>query len=256
MRHPYCQSLLRLCLRVLTMLALACVRVPAAVADVWGYVDEQGRAHVATEKLDDRYRLFFKGRTSADVVVPPPPAERDESFKETAIYQRIVNHPNVARFEPMIVRYAKQQNVDAALVKAVVAVESAFDPEAVSTKGAIGLMQVIPETAQRYGVNDDKRRTVAQKLLDPAVNLHVGTRHLRTLLELFAGDIALTLAAYNAGEGSVLRYDNQVPPFPETQEFVKLVQQFYAMYQPPPPPVRSTSRPSRLTIPPKGPSPR
>ncbi|MEO8755090.1 MAG: lytic transglycosylase domain-containing protein [Casimicrobiaceae bacterium] len=241
---------------MLALVALAIQHAPYAAADVWGYVDEQGRAHVATEKLDDRYQLFFKGRTSADAVVPPPPAQRDESFKETAIYQRIVNHPNAARFEPMIVRYARQQNVDAALVKAVVAVESAFDPEAVSAKGAIGLMQVIPETAQRYGVNDDKRRTVGQKLLDPAVNLYVGTRHLRTLLAMYAGDIALTLAAYNAGEGTVLRYDNQVPPFPETQEFVQLVQQFYAMYQPPPPPVRSVTKPSRLTIPPRGPAPR
>jgi soluble lytic murein transglycosylase-like protein len=248
--------MLRLRAALFAMLAFGAVHAPCATADVWGYVDEQGRAHVATEKLDDRYQLFFRGRTSADVAVPPPPAERDESFKQTAIYQRIVNHPNAARFEPMILRYAKQQNLDAALVKAVVAVESAFEPEAVSPKGAVGLMQVIPETAQRYGVNDDKRRTVVQKLLDPAVNLYVGTRHLRTLLALYAGDIALTLAAYNAGEGTVLRYDNQVPPFPETQEFVKLVQQFYAMYQPPPPPVRSVAKPSRLTIAPKGPAQR
>ena len=111
-------------------------------------------------------------------------------------------------------------------------------------------MQVIPETAQRYGVNDDQRRTVAQKLLDPAVNLHVGTRHLRAMLALFAGDIPLALAAYNAGEGIVGRYDNRVPPYPETQEFVKLVQQFYAMYQPQPP-VRQVTKPARITIPPK-----
>ena len=154
----------------------------------------------------------------------------------------------------MIVRYAKQQNVDVALVKAVVAVESAFEPEAVSPKGAVGLMQVIPETAQRYGLNDDKRRTVAQKLLDPAINLDMGTRHLRALLALFTGDVALTLAAYNAGEGVVLRYDKQIPPYPETQEFVRLVQQFYAMYQPPPPP--HVTKPTRITIPSRGPVPR
>lgn len=236
--------------------AFAIVTAPNAAADVWGYVDEQGRPHVATEKLDDRYQLFFKGRSSADVAVAPPNAELDESFKQTAIYQRIVNHPNAKRFEPMIVRYAKQQNVEAALVKAVVAVESAFEPEVVSAKGAIGLMQVIPETAQRYGVNDDKRRTVAQKLLDPAVNLNIGTRHLRALLELFADDAALALAAYNAGEGVVARYDNRIPPYPETQEYVKLVQQFYAMFKPPPPPARSVMKPARITIPPKAPAPR
>ena len=224
-------------------------------ADVWGYVDEQGRPHVATEKLDDRYQLFYKGRTSADLAAVPPVAS-DESFKQTAIYQRIVNHPNAKRFEAMILRYAKQQNIDAALVKAVVAVESAYEPEVVSAKGAIGLMQVIPDTAQRYGLNDDKRQTVAQKLLDPAINLHVGTRHLRAMLALFANDVALALAAYNAGEGVVLRYDNRIPPYPETQEYVKLVQQFYAMYKPPPPPVRGVAKPARITIPPKAAAPR
>jgi soluble lytic murein transglycosylase-like protein len=115
-------------------------------------------------------------------------------------------------------------------------------------------MQVIPETAQRYGVNDDKRRSVAQKLLDPAINLDVGTRYLRELLALFGGDVALALAAYNAGEGVVLRYANQIPPFPETQEFVKLVQQFYAMYRPPP--ARGATKPPRITIPSRGAVPR
>jgi soluble lytic murein transglycosylase-like protein len=246
--------MIQLRMAMMMALALGAIGAPHAAAEVWGYVDEQGRPHVATEKLDERYQLFFKGRTSADLAVPPP-AALDETFKRTAIYQRIVNHPNVKRFEPLIVRYAKQQNVDVTLVKAVVAVESAFEPEAVSAKGAVGLMQVIPETAQRYGVNDDKRRSVTQKLLDPAINLQVGTRYLRELLALFGGDVALALAAYNAGEGVVLHYANQIPPFPETQEFVKLVQQFYAMYQPPPP-ARGATKPTRITIPSKGAVPR
>ena len=250
-----CAQFIRLRVAPMLMSAFVAISAPYAAADVWGYVDEQGRPHVATEKLDERYQLFFKGRTSADLVAPAPLADSAEAFKDTAIYQRIVKHPNAKRFEPMIVRYAKQQNVDVALVKAVVAVESAFEPEAVSAKGAVGLMQVIPETAQRYGLNDDKWRTVAQKLLDPAINLDVGTRHLRALLALFTGDVALALAAYNAGEGVVLRYDNQIPPYPETQEFVKLVQQFYAMFQPPPPPAR-VIKPTRITIPSKGPVPR
>ena len=233
---------------------IAIVVAPNVAADVWGYVDEQGRPHVATEKLDDRYQLFFKGRSSADLPIAPSTAESDEAFKQTAIYQRIVNHPNAKRFEPMIVRYAKQESVDVALVKAVVAVESAFEPEVVSAKGAIGLMQVIPETAQRYGVNDDKRRTVAQKLLDPAINLRVGTRHLGALLALYTDNVPLALAAYNAGEAVVLRYDNQVPPYPETQEYVKLVQQFYAMFKPPPP-AAGTTKPARITIPPKSRTP-
>ena len=214
-----------------------------AAADIWGYIDAQGRPHVATEKLDERYQLFYKGRTSADVA-PPAPA-LDDAFAQSAIYKRVVDHPNVRRFEPLIVRHARRHGVDAALVKAVVAVESAFEPDAVSPKGALGLMQVIPETAERYGVAGDRRRTVEQKLFDPAINVDVGTRYLRDLLALFADDVALALAAYNAGENSVLKYDRTVPPFPETREFVRLVQQFHALYRPPPPP----PKPSRITIP-------
>ncbi len=217
--------------------------VAPAHADVWGYIDEQGRPHVATEKLDDRYQLFFKGRSSADIVAPAPAV--DEAFTQSAIYRRVVDHPNVKRFDPLIARQARRHGVDAALVKAVVAAESAFEPDAVSPKGALGLMQVIPETAERYGVADDRKRTVAQKLLDPAINVDVGTRYLRDLLALFADDVALALAAYNAGENTVLKYDRKVPPFPETREFVSLVRQFHALYRPPPPP----PKPSRITIP-------
>lgn len=212
-------------------------------ADVWGYVDEQGRPHVATSRLDDRYQLFFKGRTSADAKPANNPV--DEAFERTAIFRRIEGHPNVKRFEPLINRYAKEHSVDPALVKAVVAVESAYDPGAVSAKGALGLMQLIPATGARYGVADDAKRTATQKLLDPATNLDIGTRYLRDLLAMFDNDIVLALAAYNAGENVVQRYDQRVPPYPETQEFVKLVQQFYALYRPPPPP----PKPARITVP-------
>jgi soluble lytic murein transglycosylase-like protein len=117
-------------------------------------------------------------------------------------------------------------------VKAVIAVESSFDPEAESAKGAIGLMQIIPATGERYGVAGDGKRSVEQKLRDPAINLSVGTRYLRDLLVLFADDLELALAAYNAGEGSVKRFDSQVPPFVETREYVRLVQQFLLFYRP------------------------
>jgi soluble lytic murein transglycosylase-like protein len=232
-------------------LALACAALvmlaaawPAA-ADVWGYVDENGRAHVASERLDERYQLFFRGRSSADVV-PPSVAAVDEAFERSAIFRRVENHPNVKRFEPLLARYAKQHGVDFALVKAVVAVESAYEPDAVSAKGAIGLMQVIPATAERYGVTSDAKRTVEEKLRDPAVNVSVGTRYLRDLLLMFPGNLVLALAAYNAGEAAVQRFDNTVPPFPETREFVTLVDQFYALYKPPP---LSPRNPLRITVP-------
>lgn len=230
--------------------ALACMTVPHdARAEVWGYIDEQGKAHMATEKLDDRYQLFFKGKTTgeiaADAAAKAAP-KVSEAFVRTPIFRRVEAHPNVKRYEPLIVQQARRHDVDVALVKAVVAVESGYEPGAISQKGAIGLMQVIPDTAQRYGIADDAKRTVEEKLHDPAINIGVGTRYLKDLLVMFDGDIPLAVAAYNAGEGAVARYGNQIPPFPETQEFVKLVQQFHELYKPPPPP---PPRPSRITIP-------
>ena len=224
-------------------------------AAVWGYIDEQGRAHLATEKLDERYQLFFKGKTEHEIAADDAAkaaSSRDEAFVRTPIFRRLEADPNVARYEPLIVRHAKAQGLDVSLVKAVVAVESAYQSAAISQKGAVGLMQVIPETAERYGISDDTTRTVEQKLLDPAVNIGVGTRYLRDLLKLFADDVELALAAYNAREGAVARYGNKVPPFPETQEFVKLVRQFHELYQPPPAPPRL---PARISIP-RRPAPR
>ncbi len=240
------------CLAVAGFAALAAAPLSAR-ADVWGYIDAEGRPHVATEKLDERYQLFYKGRSSADAAPPAPVPAADAALAQTAIYRRVVGHPNVERFEPLIARHARRHGVDAALVKAVVAVESAFESDAVSPKGALGLMQVIPETGERYGVSADRKRTVEQKLLDPTINIDVGTRYLRDLLALFADDVALALAAYNAGEATVLKYGRTVPPFPETREFVSLVRQFHALYRPPPPP---PPKPSRITIPKKRAEPR
>lgn len=243
-------------LRVFPSLALAlmaALAAPQAHAAVWGYIDAQGKAHLATEKLDERYQLFFKGKSEGELAAEADRAAKaappsSEAFVRTPIFRRLEAHPNVKRYEPLIARHAAQHDLDVALVKAVVAVESAYEPTAVSHKGAIGLMQVIPDTAERYGITDDARRTVEQKLLDPAINIGVGTRYLKDLLGLFDGDIVLAVAAYNAGEGAVARYGNQVPPFPETQAFVKLVQQFHELYKPPPPPP-PPAPPSRITIP-------
>ncbi|HEY2865108.1 MAG TPA: lytic transglycosylase domain-containing protein [Casimicrobiaceae bacterium] len=215
--------------------AWALCRGAASRADLWGYVDADGTAHFATEALDARYRLFFKGGSSLDAPSASAQAEvvGDEAFRRTALYQRVVNHPNLHRLLPLIERNARSQSLDPALVKAVVAVESGFDPAAVSPKGALGLMQLLPETAARYGVTGDSKRSIAQKLLDPEVNLRAGTRYLRDLVVQFADDVPLALAAYNAGEQTVLNYGARIPPFAETREFVRLVEQFRRLFAPP-----------------------
>jgi len=232
--------------RRLVALCVALVS-PIACAAIWGYVDADGVAHVAKERMDDRYQLFFKGEPKSDPAATfDADADVTDAFLKSSIYRRIVGEPNIERFDSLIARNAKRAGLDPALVKALIAVESAFDPAAVSGKGALGLMQVIPETGVRYGVAGDRKKTVEQKLLDPVINLDIGTRYLSDLLTLYANDIPLALAAYNAGEQAVSRYNNQVPPYPETQQYVKLVQQFHKLYRP----ASSVTRaPSRITLP-------
>jgi len=110
-------------------------------------------------------------------------------------------------------RIARQNQLSPRLVHSVIQVESNYNPKAVSSKGAQGLMQLIPATARRFGVSD---------VFDPADNIQGGARYLKYLLGLYKGDEALALAAYNAGEGAVSRYGG-VPPFPETQDYVAKV---------------------------------
>ena len=226
--------------------AVLAASTTAALADLWVFRDDAGNAHFAPTQVDPRYQLFYKGSTNLDVPPPPAPIPPDFDGAAEIIRNRVTGHPNVARFAPLIEQHAKSHGLDPALVKAVVAVESAFDPRAVSPKGAVGLMQVIPATAQRYGVNADAKRTIEQKLMDPATNVRIGTRYLADLLRRFENDATLALAGYNAGAGAVERYDRRVPPFRETQAYVVLVQQFRDFYTPPPPPV---PRPSRVVIP-------
>lgn len=221
-----------------------------AIADVYGYVDDAGQVHLATERLDDRYQLFLKARDGGPpkADVPQASAAPDAALAKTRLFQRLVDHPNIARYAPLIDAAAARHGLDPHLVKAVIAVESGFEPTAVSDKGAVGLMQVLPATGERYGVRADKRRTVDAKLADPALNLEIGTRYLADLRSLFVGRPDLALAAYNAGENAVARFRNTIPPFAETQAYVKLVDQFYAYYAPPKAAPRGDDR-VRVTLP-------
>jgi Transglycosylase SLT domain len=116
-----------------------------------------------------------------------------------------------ARFDPIIRRMAAEKGVDASLVRAVIQVESGYEPRARSGKGAVGLMQVMPATGRRYGITN---------LYDPSANIRAGVTHLKTLLDRFP--LALALAAYNAGEAAVERFSG-VPPYPETVDYVSKV---------------------------------
>ena len=216
-----------------------------ARADLWAYVDEQGRSHVANHQVDARYKLFFKGETTLDA---PNTRENDReqalaALSGTTLYARATDESLSRRYASLIETHARANGLDPALVKAVIAVESSFDPVALSARGAIGLMQIIPDTGVRYGLVPDGRRSVGDKLRDPAINVRIGTRYLRDLLTRFGNDVSLALAAYNAGEGNVASRANSVPPFAETREYVRLVRQVYALYRPP---AAAPPRPVRL----------
>ncbi|WP_330178091.1 lytic transglycosylase domain-containing protein [Candidatus Vondammii sp. HM_W22] len=118
----------------------------------------------------------------------------------------------------MIDNVARSNRLRPELLHAIVRAESSYDPRARSRTGAMGLMQLMPATAKRYGVSDR---------WNPKANLNGGARYLKDLLSMFQNDLKLALAAYNAGENAVKKYGNKVPPFPETQQYVTRVLAFY-----------------------------
>jgi hypothetical protein len=148
-----------------------------------------------------------------EIGVPP---ETVRGFVPDEIVEEVVG-PAGTDLRSLAIATARKHGLDPELVLAVVGVESAFRPKAVSTKGAQGLMQLMPATAASLGVTD---------ALDPAQNLDGGVRHLGSLLTLYGGDLSRALAAYNAGEGAVARHGG-IPPFKETREYVKRVLERY-----------------------------
>jgi len=211
--------------------ALACCLLPAAHADIYGYIDEQGAAHFAPDKLDARYRLFMRGDQAFDSSALAGP---NATAVTPALLQYLSQHPSLKKFEPLLAEAAEEFSVDPALLKAVMAAESGFNPAAVSPKGAVGLMQLMPATAERYGLRASRGKTIAQKLIDPKTNIRLAARYLRDLHKLFPDQLHLVLASYNAGEGAVQRYRNAVPPYPETRNYVQIVSRLYRLYKPAP----------------------
>jgi soluble lytic murein transglycosylase-like protein len=158
--------------------------------------------------------------------------------REFTVSPRLAGMP----FAKLIEGAAREASLDPALVHAVIAVESAYNPAARSPKGALGLMQVLPATALRYGIHNAAH--------SPAANLRAGTRYLSDLMALFDDRLELVLAAYNAGEGAVLRYGERIPPFRETQQYVPAVLARYLEWREPPPAIESVipAAPARTRV--------
>ncbi len=213
-----------------------------AMADVWAYVDDKGVPHFASDRVDERYELFFRNAETFDTTRDPPPAEPEPAriapgvpmapsklmifFEGSPVFKLVRQHMRDA---------SSDHNIDFELLQALIAAESGFDSTAVSPKGAIGLMQIMPATARRYGIDGDRKMAIERKLVDPKTNIKTGTRYLRDLINMFPGRLELAIAAYNAGEGAVQRAGNQIPNYKETQAYVKTVMQLYTVLKPPVP---------------------
>ena len=187
-----------------SILLLAVAAAPRlALADVYSFTDTDGIAHFSNVPIDSRYQLLI---TSTDAVVAATKGHAIDWLARSAQYDGVISGA------------AKAATIQSALVRAVIVVESGFNPRAVSKKGAIGLMQLQPATAKRYGVKN---------IYDPEQNVRAGAHYLSDLLTRFDSNLELALAAYNAGEEAVERYGRHVPPFRETMSYVPSVMRVY-----------------------------
>lgn len=179
-----------------------------AWADIYAYSADDGTVSLSNVPSDSRYTILI-------------PSHR-EVTPVAGIIRPTSKSANKEQYNQIITEVARAYGLDSALLHAVISVESRYSPNAVSRKGATGLMQLMPEIAKRYGVTDP---------FDPVQNLHGGAKYLRDLLKTFNNNISLVLAAYNAGENAVVKYGNRIPPFRETENYVPRVLAFYRRYQ-------------------------
>ena len=197
--------------RVPQLAALALVLVASrASADIYMYVDAQGVIHFTNNRSDSAgAKLYMKTPPRAKLSSAAPVMPSDTSPER------------FLRYEDTIRQAATLYQIPVELVRAVIKVESDFDPRAVSIAGARGLMQLMPAAAERMQVRD---------VLDPRENIFGGVRYLRVLANTFNGDLQLTIAGYNAGEGAVIRHGG-IPPYEETRMYVSKVLAYYHRYR-------------------------
>jgi soluble lytic murein transglycosylase-like protein len=194
-------------LPVLGLLACLCAGVDQACADIYIFTDENGTANLSNVPAGADYSLLL---------------HMAEPVRQVRPSSHTVDPARRNAYAPAIRRAASAYHLDPALLHAVIATESGFDARAVSRKGAMGLMQLMPETADRYGADDP---------FDADQNIRAGAHHLRDLMQRFHNDLPLVLAAYNSGEANVVKYGDRIPPFSETAAYVPKVIRLYHKYQ-------------------------
>lgn len=195
----------------LVLVSLAIAGSASAAAKIYTYLDDQGVRHYTDVPDNFRYRLL--------VLSPLDRTLSGERYDAQLLAK-------ATQYDGLIEGAASSASVDANLLRAVIVVESGFNPRAVSKKGALGLMQLMPATAARFG---------ATNAMDPRQNVAAGARYLKFLMDRFGHNVRLALAAYNAGEEAVDRNGGQIPPFTETMAYVPRVLKYYKMLDQPRP---------------------
>jgi soluble lytic murein transglycosylase-like protein len=185
------------------VVALPLLAASAARADVYGFVDDDGTPRFTNVPDDPRYALLIRD---------PQAAPGGASASRASVNPGLDRRP----YHGAVRAAAERFRLDPALIHAVIEAESRYDPKAVSSKGAIGLMQVMPETGRRYGARPNELRV-------PERNIAIGAQYLADLLRLFEGNVELALAGYNAGEQAVARHGRAIPPYAETKAYVPRV---------------------------------
>jgi len=184
----------------LIFLAVLFFMAPLCHADIYKYTDAEGVIHLTNV-----------------------PTEHDVPYVLVMREKRVIIQlkGDIVPYDDLIAKASERYRIDSALVKAVIKAESNFNHRAVSPVGARGLMQLMPATAATLQVKDS---------FHPETNIDGGVRYLRYLMNMFNGNLPLVLAAYNAGENAVMRHNNRIPPYPETQTYVKRVLSYFDGY--------------------------
>lgn len=197
---------------LLLSLALSCaLSFPGvAAADIYQWTDAEGVLHFTNRPTNTPgAKLYMRSASSSRTVGAPIFAPQDRDITR------------YTRYDELIRQAAALYQIPEQLVRAVIRVESDYDPRAISSAGARGLMQLMPTTAERMQVRD---------IHDPRENIFGGVRYLRVLANMFNGDLELTLAAYNAGEGAVMQHGG-IPPYQQTRDYVVKVSSYYRRYR-------------------------
>jgi len=183
---------------IYALISILFVAVPSLYADIYVYSDSEGVLHFTNVPTSSNYKIYIREKPD-----------------------RSLNSDVTRRYDQIITEAAERHGVSFSLLKAMIKIESDFNPRAISTAGALGLMQIMPENIKRLKIKDP---------FDPRENIMGGTRYLKQMIDRFNGKLSLALAAYNAGPNTVERYQ-RIPPFTETEDYVEAVMKYYSIFK-------------------------